>query len=324
MLTRPTILRFGLLAVLVAVGMVVSTYAGAQLRSTAIETWTRQANQDANRVTEVALAWLSNLRTQLRGVAATHASSSHVSEDELLGTYDILSEIRATIPLATIAFIASVPDDASRQLMVRTSTELDGPIASGADISGHHQLAQTFDGATGMPDRVVMGPVFDSHHGQRLAAIAMAAVNGDEEGVVLALVDVGDLMNSLVTLHMDPGLDLRLVESEVVGTLKGGVVIFDNTVTEDVTGVFSIDADVGHTHWEFGWHLQSNYNGGPEYQLARFVFLTGSALTLMVGAILGLLLMQNARIIGPSLNAPMSWSSRTPRDARPKRDCTRQ
>ena len=293
-MTRSIILPFVLLLAITAAGLAAAAYSGSQLKSSAREVWLRQAYQDADRITEVVMAWWSNLRTQLRSVAATHASSSYVSEDELLDTFDFLSSIRASMPLTTINFAVFEPGTSTGRITLRTSTEFDGVMASGAASHSHEQLAQTFTSALQMPDRVVLGPVFDDA-GRRLAAIAMAATSGDEDGAVMALINIGDLLNSLQQLHIDPGMGLRLSDPSGDGK-ENEPVIFDSTPPEEPAEVFNIVTDVGHTHWRFRWHVQPEYHGGPDIQLARFVTLTGSVLSLMIAAVLGLLLLQNVRI----------------------------
>ena len=293
---RASILRLALLIGLVALGFSASAYSGARLQSSAREIWLHQAHQDANRITEVALTWLSNMRTQLRGVAALHLGSSSVSEEELLDAFDVMSEMRATIPLTTVGFVGWKTNASGAPLTVITSSEFDGVLGSGVDISSQEQLLQAYVAALDMPDRVVMGPVFKEKSNQLLAAVAMAANNGDDDGAVMALIDVGDLLNSLREIHMVSGLQLRLSELGVGGRERSQAVFLDDTSADDPVEVIRIAADVGHAQWEFSWHVKDTYAGGPDYQLARFVFLTGSTLTILSGAILGLLLLQNARI----------------------------
>ena len=280
---------------LVAAGLFTTEYARRQLRASARNAWAREATQDVTRITEVSLTWLSNLRMQLRGIAAMHLGSSHVSEDELLDAFEVMEETRATLPLAAIAFVADKNDGAAERL-VETSSEYHGLLATGTDIDVHSELSVTFAVARRLPDRVVLGPHFDDESGRQLAALGMSAVNGGREGAVMALVDIGDMMHSLGKLHMTEGLHLRLVALEEVGTHAVGTPVFDNTVAGSAAEFVEIVADVGHVRWMFGWQILADYRGGPDTGHATFVSVAGSALSVLAGVIIGLLLLQNARV----------------------------
>ena len=280
----------------VAAGLAVTEYARGQLQASARNAWTREATQDVNRITEVSLTWLSNLRMQLRGIVAMHLGSSHVSEDELLDAFEVLEETRATLPLAAIAFVADEAADVTQGKRVETSSEIDGALAGGTDIDEHRELATTFATARRLPDRVVLGPHFDDESGRRLAPLAMAARNGGREGVVMALADIGDMLHSLEELHITRGLHLRLVDLGETGTTERSAPIFDNTLAEAPEELVEIVADVGHARWMFGWQIRTAYRGGPDTGHATFVSVAGSALSVLAGVIIGLLLLQNARV----------------------------
>jgi len=286
--------KVAIITTLFAAGFCGSLYGGFRLREQAREIWLAQAQQDAERITETALSWLSLTQAQLRGVSAVFYSSQSVDEDELLDALYIIESTEAAIPLTSIAF-AAAEENGSRH--VQLSTDVDGFLAPGSDLNTVPALRTTLNLSQQIGESVVMGPPFTLPSSDRLyVMLAFAAPNEGRDGHLVTFVDLATFFSGLRTLHVPPGLELQLMEQEIVTTATTNRIIAGaDTAPGQSEHKFSIRADIAHSHWEFCWYVLPSYDGGPEAQLADVVQWAGIALTLLSALLVGYLMQGNRR-----------------------------
>lgn len=284
------VIRIIVVGALLIGGVLSGFYAGHRLETNAREVWETKASQEAERITDTYLFWLTTYQVQLRGAAALFHASTAVDEDELLNALDLIEGLEAAIPLETVAFAR--PSD--QGWVVDVSTDLDGPVASEARIDVL-QMVAALEGALELPDRVVMGIPFDAE-GRQKSLLAIAAPNAGRRGAVVSMVDMTSLLTGLEELHVPAGLQMTLtVEHDTPQGREVETVWAPQTqAVPDFQITYATDS--GQVHWHFVWDVLPEYRGGPDNELARVVELGTLLVVALVGVVIGLLFRQNLRV----------------------------
>ncbi len=280
-------------ALVVGIGAI--TYGGHRMRAQAREAWLNQAYQDAVRVTDTGLFLLSMIHAQLRGVGTLFYSSSEVLEDELFDALEVMEAIESAIPITSLAYV--VPSDDGR-LRVTLSTDADGLLAPGSDLSAHEGARIAVTKAMEVIDAVVSGTAYEATPGRLHALLAFAAPNGGVDGAIVTPVDITALIEGLYALHIPKGMRVRLVEKfePTAGTEVSRAVVGGKTPNPGTVQTFRIITDSGQAYWEVYWDVLPAYSGGPATQLADVVQVSGTVVFLLVLSVVGLLSRQNTRV----------------------------
>ncbi|MBT4496571.1 MAG: response regulator [Gemmatimonadetes bacterium] len=281
---------------LIAGGLYAVVYGGRVLKDQARKTWLDRANQEATRITETGLSWLTHFNAQQRGVATLFYGSQRVTEDELFDALDIVQATEGSIPLASLAFVEAAADD--ERFTVSLSTEFEGFLEPGTDLAVVPAARAAIAGALEMPDQVIMGPAFHDAEGRPLTLLALAAPNGDMDGAVVTLIDLTALFDGLQRLYIPLGLHLRLVEEDdrQIGAQLRLTIIGPDEAPPETVRTFSIVTNSGQAHWEFFWDVLPTYLDGPDTQLAELVQLSGLTLILFAFGLIGFLYTQNLKV----------------------------
>ncbi len=293
--TSSSNLRTIVLIGVLCLGLAAITYGGIRMRAQARRAWLNQADQEVVRITDTGSFWLSLLHTQLRGVGSTFYGSEKVTADELFDALEVVEATESAIPVYNLAFVRPADDG---RLLVDMSTDAEGLLAVGEDLSQHEPARRAVMKAMDMVDFVVMGPVYKSDSGRLYSLLAFAAPNGDVDGALVTTVDVGGFLESLRILHFPEGVQLRLFEKyETMSEKDRGRIVFgDESPHPETVHTFRIVTDSGHSHWVLNWDILPAYSDGPSTQLANVVQVSGTAVFLLVLFVVGLLSRQNTRV----------------------------
>ena len=277
-------------------GFYAVVYGGRVLKDQAQKTWLDRANQEAARITETSLSWLTHFNAQLRGVATLFYGSQRVTEDELLDALDIVEATEGSIPLTSLAFVEAAAENG--QFTVSLSTEFEGFLEPGADLAVIPAARVAIAGALEMPDQAIIGPAYPDAEGRPLTLLALAAPNGDVDGAVVTLIELEALFDGLQRLYVPPGLHLRLVEEDdrQIGEQVRLTIIGPDEAPPETVRTFSIITNSSQAHWEFFWDVLPTYLDGPDTQLAELVQLSGLTLILFAFGLIGFLYTQNLKV----------------------------
>jgi signal transduction histidine kinase len=311
--------RHGVLIVLVLlIGIAASLVGGREVGEQAERERQERARYQATRITAELDRALSQTEATLRALAALFHSSDQVREDDLRNAARIARGETGDYGFESLAFATRVLRPEREEFergAGRGLTTLHGATAPDGYESfpvilttGHDVLARHVDLASGdatraavasafrVPGQVIMGPAFE-YQETWWSVMAIAAPNGDEDGVLVGLLDVSSLFETIGE-GIPAGLELQLHQDETAWPseeiahhiLEGGS-DFDLAATD-----FTIRITHGQARWQLHWDVLPEFEAGSRKQLARVLALGGSLLSLTVALLLAVLLAQNVRV----------------------------
>ena len=318
---RPITLIFLLL--FAAIGGAVSLYAGAELRARAELEWLQRAEDDAARASEAIRHSLSESLSSLRSFSALFHGSDAVTKE----AFDVAATATQgwdfDLPIGTMAYAVRAARSQRAQLerdlggpftVVKSSeaiaperyesfvvslvSEHGGQLALRNDLMTKDLMQTVVTTAYRTPDHVVVGRAFGFGDGHLHALIGFAAPNGAAEGVLVAILDLSDLFETVLATQAPKGLRLRFAERDNEARAHSVItpVIGPADPPSEARKTIPIRMSHGQARWELYWDVMPSYEGGPNYSDARSAEVGGSALTILIAAILGLLGWQNTRV----------------------------
>jgi signal transduction histidine kinase/CheY-like chemotaxis protein len=280
---------------------------GLELKHQAVESWLDKANNECQRITDTSLGWLSLFHAQLRGVASLFYGSELVTKNEFLNALDLIEgvELEAVIPLTSVAYVEQRSSGSPGQnntapdgsFLVTLSSDANGPLAVGKDLSAHPEIRSAILSAMDQPEKVIMGHVFRGGNNQKFTSFAIKAMNGGKPGSLVSVVNLTDFIADLEILRIPDGLNLRIIEHEGRPTGRRGMVITGDLLPPAQTVATAyFPTQSGQAHWDYYWDVLPDYQAGQTTLLGAVVQYGGNALVLSVFSIMASLFMQNVRV----------------------------
>ena len=313
-----------LVLVIVVSGVAGSVALGSFLIERAEGAWRDRALRDAVHLTDVADLGLSQAQASLRVLGALFHGAPLVDEGSFESAVRVAKGGESTKQFEAIAYawrvdqarrramqdrlggpFATVEDpsrpagDASESFVVSLTSQPDGMLAKLADLTTQNEMRVAVTAAYKTPDKVVMSSPFKAADGREKVILAFAAPNLGGEGVLVALMDLTEFFHELLFSSAPVGLHLRLAhrETEWGESPELDSVIGDLTPAPDTLDTFIWRITHGQARWQFNWDVLPTYSGGQPGQFGWAVMISGTAITLLIGALVGLMALQNARIV---------------------------
>jgi len=314
--------------VLVGTGIAGALFLGNHLERQAYEYWRRNALHDANRLTEIVTLGMDRARAFLRSVSVvfhddTQSGDSHMDDETFADTvaralnWDEAPIFRMVVyaprvqrndrsaweqklggPFLQIGATDVTAPDQYESFPVILRTGKDRGLPYRTDLSSHPVIGEAVSAAYVSRDRVAVSRTFRGRNGSNKLAMAFATSNQATAGVVVAILDVNEFLDKVLVLNAPPGFSVRLARRESGG---GEEITFEPllgppSAPRDVTESFEYRIAYGLANWRINWDVKDSYANGPALAFAHSVKYGGSALAVLVGALIVLLGLQNIRV----------------------------
>ncbi|MBL4721534.1 MAG: PAS-domain containing protein, partial [Alphaproteobacteria bacterium] len=172
-----------------------------------------------------------------------------------------------------------------------------GLLRLNADLSTHKAMRMVAVTATQIPGDVILGPSYQTKNGGKFALIATETNLAGGEGVMVATIDLGGFFATLIRDAIPAGLNVRLIERDneaQADTLYKPIIgSLDPPANASLTKIFRITR--GQAKWNLHWDIMPHYRNGPADNSGTLVQFGGSALTLIIVAVLGYYWFQTSR-----------------------------
>ena len=284
--------------------------------------WLNDARAEALRISGFINSSVTQTLSSLRSYSALFYGSSNVSAQEFSTAAKFVQSWDAEIPIDSLAYAQRV----TRRERAMFEAQLGMPLRvfgseraapkryesfgvvflgleeehfrRGDDLMTVPEMRSVVATAYRAPDNVILGPMFRIHDGHLHALAGYSVANGSRDGVVVALLNFGALLEPLVTRQTASGLSLRLIERDnegraysVLNPVIGGLEPAAETVA-----TFPVRMSFGQARWELDWDVMPWYKGGPQHQGALGVEWGGGIASLVIGLALFLLADQHTRV----------------------------
>lgn len=296
-------------------------YFGEQLKKDAFDKWREQANRDSHFISEIYLNWLSSVRIQLHGIAASFELTENLTSNDLYDALDIVERSESSVPGLSLAFIELIDTKRLNQLLlffednpqeltsvnriepnnyyIMQTTSFDPTLELLKKISGDKIDKNFLDKAIADEPVVFVSPSFVNEWGQRQSLMVLSATNDGQKGLIATLLNFSELSNDLSQLYVEPGLELRLFEVNNPTSLAPEKhLIAGKTIQPlDTVETFTIANQIGKSRIEFVWNLRPSYRGGPPVALGFVVQVGGALLAIFIILAMAYLLNSRARVV---------------------------
>lgn len=296
---------------------------GRQVKTNAIDSWERQAEQDVAIATVAVEAWVAQADSILRGIAVAFRSPEPVSNDGFLDLAFDAEEWNSEFSLNAVAFARRVvrkqraaveselggpfavfgdpstrAPEAYESFVVEYSSDEAGSFTPRIDLITNPSTAVVVSTAFRVPNQIIMGPAYDGPDGLLFSLAALRVRNGGEDGVLVGEIDLSELIAHVEATQVPKGIRLRLAERDnesratsllrpVYGTLEPA---------SDVLYTVTVRTTRGQARWDFNWDILPDYLGGPPTAIAVTIQVGGLVLTVLVITTIGFLASQNTTI----------------------------
>ena len=303
-------------------GIIASFLLSFHLESDARDRWEKLAESDANKVTEIALFELSQVRSAMHAVEAKFANAKTDSDEDLqkilfevegwglnvapvvLGFVEKVTRNNRQPFEAVNGTVTTVTDSEIRapekfeSFVVTHSSDPDRVLRPNMDITTHAKMKSVVFSASRVPGNVIMGPAFKLPDGHTYSIAGISSRRKGVEGVIVGLLSIDDLYQGLVNVHIPDGMVLRLFERESDGSSEASLVhvMGPKKVPDGAAYSMIIRFTEGQARWELNWDVLPNYHDGPTTGLAGVIRYGGSGLTILFSLFLGLMISRNTQI----------------------------
>ncbi len=283
------------LALLVCIYLAI--FFGQTLQKKAEDAWFTKVTETAEKATDSCLSWFAIQQTQLRGIASLFLGSELVTEDEFFDVLDLI-EVTDSLPLHSIAYATHETASSGEKYIVRLSSEGNTMFLPGTDLAKNKQILSAITTANRFPGEVVMSPPFKDSHGNLMACLSITVHTLDKADVIIATINILDLIGDLTTLHVPKGLFLQTIQMTAMadGALQQTDFFHSARLPLPQAQDFSIRVDSGKAHLEYIWQFTPDFSGGPATELGRLVQIAGSLFSLMLFAAIWFLVKENVRV----------------------------
>lgn len=269
--------------------LALTAWASWELRQDAKRRWQAQAEQEMARLSDASVYWLEQAAQPLAGLAMLFQGSTFVSAEEFDTALNLPGATDVRLQGITYAYADVSPG--LDQLQIRYASNRDPLLEPGRDLAGFAPLRTAIRLSREQPDRILMGPAFLDQDRRYKAFVALPTHSAQQDGSLIALVDLSTLFADLRILHLPAGFSLRPTTD---GLPTSGLAA-DDDESASVVARHTVRLYAAGRDWRFHWQLHRHFRGGPDFGLSFTVLVTGLLITLLSTALLGLALRQRDR-----------------------------
>ncbi len=278
-------------------GVFISIFFGQSLKDNAEKAWFTKVTETAEQATDSCLFWFALQQMQLRGVASLFYGSDSVTEDEFFKVLDLI-EVPDSLPLHSIAYAVNQTTPYISSYLVTLSSDTDSMFSSGVDIAQNKQILSAITTAHSFPGEVVMSSPFINSQGNLMSCLLMTMDNSNKADVLMATINVLDLIEDLTTLHVPDGLHLQNIRMTAMTDGVPQQTEFFQSSISSIPSIqnFHIRVDSGKAHLDYTWGGSTEFLGGPVTELGGLVQVAGSIFSLMLFTAMLFLVKENVRV----------------------------
>ncbi|MBT6094827.1 MAG: PAS domain-containing sensor histidine kinase [Rhodospirillaceae bacterium] len=310
-----------LLAGFVAIGVAASYFAGEKLERDARETWLSHANADVLVATDAAQSRINQVFLALRAMAVQFGPEIELDSSDLEVAASKLEDWNLDIYPKSVAFAWRVTQERRNDAELRLGKKIwvyGDETQPAPDIYETFPIAATSDSTTGLalgvdlasnvgthavvssayrtPGDVTMGPAFRATDGSLCTLIGTTVRNGDEQGILVASIDLVKFVRDFTSQQTPEGLRLRLSEREtktteesLVRNLIGGSAPYKRSAK-----TYTVRLSNGQAKWDLHWDVMPDYRGGPRIGTADTVRYGGLIATVIAVIAFAMMLAENS------------------------------
>lgn len=268
------------------------------------------ATQEANRIADIAQAWVSEYSGALRGVASKFIKADEVTEDELFEFYEFYSDLEQGMPLLGAAFAPLSSEGLTSNLApsgnmkdspffeITLSTESLGILSVGNQLIKQDATRLPILRALNFPGEVVFGPPFEDSFGAMVSLAALYIDTDFARGVVLSTPDITSFSESLMEVQTPTGMKFDLSGRWVLDNGDSIETQIYKSSTSNGRGIhqFPVKVMVEKYMWVFNWTVLPEYAKASETQLANSILVGGCAFSVLISLFIAFLFKQNQSI----------------------------
>ncbi|MGL1933295.1 MAG: PAS domain S-box protein [Desulfotalea sp.] len=284
-----------LIIIILCIGLPTTIYFGHSLKQDARQRWFNQATWETEKATDTCFAWFTLQQTQLRGIATLFYGSKHVTANEFAEIIDI-PKVQGSLPFHTVAY--GVKDDSTADLIVTHSSNNSGIFSLNSNLADTAPINSAMQKAFDFPGEIVMSLPYKNSEGHSFFSFLMVIKNNQQSGVLIAVIDIEELLEDLAILHIPHGIYLQNIN--IINMADGSLanISFYTSTSSNTIGMDNvfIRADSGKLHLNFSWIISPDFLNGPQTALGTLVQVGGCVLDLILLSALILLLRENSRV----------------------------
>lgn len=287
--------KFITFSTVVLIGIGGSLLASESIRTEAQSRWSREAQQDVDRLTSSFLYWLDLSYAPLQSFAALYTGSNDVSEEEFIEAARIIEENHFDFFPDSIAFLRQ---DANKKWKIEQSVDSLGRFVRGQYIKNDGARQIAVDAALANPGALVLGSMLKSDSGETMAVAGLTVGPPNSQNVLLATVSFSKLAQGLLKLQAPRGITLR-ISGRLAGANYAESVrqIYGRSFAPpDAVNTVELRGISAKAQLTFAWDVSNKYLGGPSVQLANVVLVGGMFGTIIAAVFIGFLLAQNENV----------------------------
>ncbi|GAB6054386.1 hypothetical protein JCM17960_32060 [Magnetospira thiophila] len=295
LLWRMTLLRQSVLVGVIGAGFLVTYIASSSLRDQSTKVWETRSDRTTEQLTSTFLLWLDLSYSSVHGMTALFSGSGEVSEDEFLDVVDSLEAAQGAYFPSSLAY-AQRPEDAE-SWNILLSTDDQGQLATDNILPADTPLARVLDTAWADPGTMHI-TIGVGEAEERLMFTAVRADSQEQEGVLIATINLTTTLDGLFTRPDAQGLKLRMTGE--TRNSNGGIesLLLYGPLNANPATVRSVPFRTvsGSTVFDFKWDVAPDFAGGPDYDLANAVLIGGIISTVLADLFIMFLLLQNESV----------------------------
>lgn len=309
------------MAVLAVAGIAASYRIADHVHDTERAVWLADAKTETARLTEQLHSRLYRVEISVRALAERFRAGNLLKADRFRALVEESRDWDPEIHFDVVAFaeridrsepktfewllgdtLTTVNDpgkaapESGESFGVRVAAPPDGLVRPKADLATHPAMFEAIQTARRLPGTAVLGLSFTDDGGDRKIPVAIKADLGETEGVILAVFDLERFLAGTQGVFTTPGLSLRLIERDTeAGATAQRMAIVGEMTPGDAVTTNVIRMSRGIARWSLHWDIADTFRGGVKTEVENITRYGGSALSVLVAAALGYLIVLSLR-----------------------------
>lgn len=276
------------MAFVLVLGLAASYVLSRPMPEQARAAWNAQADADAERLASTFVLLLDHANSPLQSLATLFNGSGRVAADEFENTIAYLKGHQSDAFPESMGFLTkSQPSSCATDdgcWMVAYSTDTNGALRPGSDVSRFGPIITTINTAVENENSLVVGSVFEGETGSPYSYYAVTIRNTRQFGVVVSLIDYENLVARMYDEWIPDGIRLRLEASFANGNemTEPRFIIGGSEPEEGSSRSISVPAEIDGAQFNLLLDVTEEYAGGPQSLAGTFALYAGIFATLFL------------------------------------------
>ncbi len=225
----------------------------------------KDARIEAEKLGATFVLLLDHSNGPLQSLATLFNGSGRVAADEFNNTISYLKRHRQELFPDSLGFVSrSKPAGCASDegcWVVAYSTDSDGVLMPGSDLSRFGPAQATIAAALNQEDTLVIGPTFKRATGTHFSYYAISIRNTRQYGVVFSLIDYTQIVERMIHEWGSEGLSLRLMASfiEPNGLTPPRLVYGSAEPPPDTIETIDVEVEIDGARFKMMWDVLPSY-----------------------------------------------------------------